>query len=381
MKKFIKKMVIFFIVIFALLIFKIIWVSINMCNIGTFQSEKDEILKRRNYLVEKVITTPNALINSMPKSVGPQFQGEWAMYSCFMLSTSLENMASLYPETREQATCQIDSLIEIVMSPELRRYDTMRWGEDPLDSLSGKNSHVSYLSILAWMIGNYKAVGGSSKYDSTYCEICEAMNRRILESPSLNIETYPGECIYIPDMLVAIVSLHRYASFNNGKYEDTVQKWLDKAKAEWLDNDTGLMTSVLSDDSMPIRGSYASLSCYYLTYIDADFAEDQYKKLKQVLLQNNPATGIKEYSDKTCWLGFDIDSGPIILNLSPSGTAFAIGPATFFEDSELRSKLLKTAEIAGFSWSWNDKKHYLLANVALVGEAITLAMRTSTPKK
>ena len=380
MKKSIRKMLIFIIVIFSLVLFKVIWVSINMSEIGSFESEKDDILKRRNYLIEKVIKAPNDLINSMPESIGAQFQGEWAMYSCFMLSTSLENIASLYPETREQAVHQIDSLIEIVMSPEMRLYDAVRWSEDPLESLSGNNSHVSYLSILAWMIANYKAVGGSSKYDSTYYEVCDAMNRRILKSPSLNIETYPDECIYIPDMLVAIVSLHRYASFNNGKYESTVKNWLDKAKTEWIDSKTGLIASALPNGSFPIRGSYASLSCYYLTYIDAEFAKDQYTKLKQVFIQKNPATGIRELSDETCWLGFDIDAGPIILNLSPSGTAFAIGPSSLFNDSELRTKLLKTAEIAGSSWSWDNKKHYLLANLALVGEAITLAMRTSVSR-
>lgn len=380
MKKSIRKMIIFIIVILVLVMIKVIWVSINMCNIGSFESEKDDILKRRNYLIEKVITNPNALINSMPESIGPQFQGEWAMYSCFMLSTSLENTASLYPETREQAIHQIDSLIEIVMSPELRLYDAMRWGEDPLENLSGNKSHVSYLSILAWMIGNYKAVGGSSKYDSTYNEVCDAMNRRILESPSLNIETYPGECIYVPDMLVAIVALHRFASFNHGKYESTVQNWIEKAKTDWIDSKTGLIESALPNGTLPIRGSYTSLSCYYLTYIDGEFAKDQYTKLKQIFLQKNPATGIKEYSDKTCWLGFDIDAGPIILNLSPSGTAFAVGPSSFFGDSELRTKLLKTAEIAGSSWSWKSQKHYLLADFALVGEAITLAMRTSVSR-
>ncbi len=380
MNKSIRKMLIFICVILALVIIKIIWVSINMCDIGSFESEKDDILKRCNYLVEKIITPPNALINSMPESIGAQFQGEWAMYSCFMLSTSLENIASLYPETLEQAVHQIDRLIEIVMSPEMRQYDALRWGEDPLESLSGNNSHVSYLSILAWMIANYKAVGGSSKYDSTYDNICNAMNRRIMESPSLNIETYPGECIYVPDMLVAIVSLHRYASFHNGKYESTVKNWLEKAKIEWIDSKTGLIASALPNGSFPIRGSYASLSCYYLTYIDAEFAKDQYTKLKQTFLQKNPATGIRELSDETCWLGFDIDAGPIILNLSPSGTAFAIGPSSFFGDSELRTKLLKTAEIAGSSWTWKNQKHYLLADLALVGEAITLAMRTSVSR-
>lgn len=73
----------------------------------------------------------------------------------------------------------------------------------------------------------------------------------------------------------------------------------------------------------------------------------------------------------------DIDAGPIILNLSPSGTAFAIGAATYFNDIEFRNSLLKTAEIAGHTVKWNNKRHYLLGDIALVGEAITLAMRTN----
>ena len=73
----------------------------------------------------------------------------------------------------------------------------------------------------------------------------------------------------------------------------------------------------------------------------------------------------------------DIDAGPIILNLSPSGTAFAIGSATFFGDKIFRNSILMTAEIFGHTVKWGDKRHYLLGNIALVGEAITLAMRTN----
>ena len=76
----------------------------------------------------------------------------------------------------------------------------------------------------------------------------------------------------------------------------------------------------------------------------------------------------------------DIDAGPIIFNLSPSGTAFSIGCATSLGDTEFRKGLLKTAEIAGSTITWFGKSHYLLANIALVGEAITLAMRTSAPE-
>jgi hypothetical protein len=90
--------------------------------------------------------------------------------------------------------------------------------------------------------------------------------------------------------------------------------------------------------------------------------------------------GLKEYHDKSCLFGLDIDAGPIIFNLSPSGTAFAIGCATSIGDMEFRNQLLKTAEIAGSTITWFGKSHYCLSNIALVGEAIVLAMRTSTPQ-
>ncbi|MBR0176762.1 MAG: hypothetical protein IJQ11_04990, partial [Bacteroidales bacterium] len=81
--------------------------------------------------------------------------------------------------------------------------------------------------------------------------------------------------------------------------------------------------------------------------------------------------------DRRCWLGMDIDAGPIVCNLSPTGTAFAVGSVTYFEDWALRKKLLKAGELAGTTWRSRGKSHYLLADVALVGEAIMLAMRTA----
>ena len=104
-----------------------------------------------------------------------------------------------------------------------------------------------------------------------------------------------------------------------------------------------MLVSFLPEEDL-LKGSYSALNCYYLTFIDKD-----------------------------------IDAGPVILNLSSSGTAFALGPATFFNDTETRKGLLRTAEIAGSTITWFGKSHYLLANIALVGEAITLAMRTTIP--
>ena len=58
---------------------------------------------------------------------------------------------------------------------------------------------------------------------------------------------------------------------------------------------------------------------------------------------------------------------------------FGRGPATYFNDTKVRKKLLRTAERAGSTVTIKDKSHYLMANIAIVGEAITLAMRTAIP--
>ncbi len=366
----------------VLMLIKVVWVAWGCWNQGSSDSEKSEILQRCNWLVDKVMVEPRQLLMEMPGGIGLQYRGEWALYSCSMLTKALSNIAVLYPETTEESIIIIDSLIQNVKSPMLRLYDRMRWGEDPLDSISGDKSHISYFSHLAWMIGNYRKIGGGDKYNALHDSLCLSMNRRILKSESLNLPTYPDEDIYIPDMLVAIVALSDYAKLNKGKYQSTVNKWIQRAKSEWIDDRTGLLRSFLAIDGdtsvrQPIKGSYSTLNTYYLTLIDPIFAKEQYVRLKTVFLKDSWLTGFKEYQEGGEILGIDIDAGPIIWGLSPSGTAFGIGCATFFNDKELRKKLLKTAEIAGHTVSGNGKRHYILANIAMVGEAITLAMRTS----
>lgn len=379
-------MIILLSIILLLVVVKVIWVKCATTGHGSFEKEKKEIIRRANYLTSKVATTPQNLLGEMPSGIGEQFQGEWAIYSCSMTCAALANIAILYPKNKELSLKFIGKIIDIALSEEIKEYDRMRWGEDPMDGIYGNRSHISYYSHVAWMISRYKQIGGDNKYDGLYHSLCKAMNRRICQSPILNAPTYPGECIYIPDMLVAIVALSNYAHQFDGKYQSTVDKWIEKACSEWIDQGTGLLASFLDENDgkvqilMPVKGSYSALNCYYLSLVAPKFAQEQYELLKKNFRQDFLITGLKEYHDRTCLFGMDIDAGPIIFNLSPSGTGFVIGAATSLEDMEFRKKLLKTAEIGGSTISWFGSSHYLLANVALVGEAILLAMRTSTPE-
>ena len=381
-----KRMAVLLFVFISFMLVKSIWVMCATSGHGSFDTERKEIIHRANYLTLKVATSPQKLLDEMPSGIGEQFQGEWALYSSSMTCAALANIAILYPQNKELSIKFIGQIIDIAMSAEIREYDKLRWGEDPMDGIYGNLSHISYYSHLAWMISRYKQIGGDGKYDDLYHSLCKAMNRRIRQSKSLNLPTYPGEYIYIPDMLVAIVALANYSNQYDGKYSTTVNMWVERAKKEWIDKETGLVASFLEvyNDSirivLPVKGSYSALNCYYLSLVDPEFAKEQYDCLMKNYKQGFLFAGIKEYHDRTCLFGMDIDAGPIIFNLSPSGTAFAIGCATSLDDMEFRNKLLKTAELGGSTVTWFGKSHYLLANLALVGEAIVLAMRTSAPQ-
>lgn len=91
--------------------------------IGSSETERKDILSRRNFLLERVITEPQKLIESMPSVIGAHYQGEWAIYSTSMLTAALVNTAIIYPETKEESLAAIDSLIQITMSPEIRWYE------------------------------------------------------------------------------------------------------------------------------------------------------------------------------------------------------------------------------------------------------------------
>ena len=162
--------------------------------------------------------------------------------------------------------------------------------------------------------------------------------------------------------------------------------WIERAKKEWLDEETGLLASFLDAENgitqivKPVKGSYSALNCYYLSLIDPEFAKEQYNSFIKHFKKSFPVAGISEYHDSYTLLGMDIDAGPVVLNYSPSGIGFALGAATSLGDVTFRKKLLNTIEIGGNTLTWFSKSHYMVSDLAVVAEAILLAMRTSAPE-
>lgn len=347
--------------------------------------EKSDILQRLEWLCKEVIVEPQQLIDKMPAPIGREYQGQWAYYAISMTVVALSNVAFIYPKCRELALERIPKLINMALTPTIKLYDTMKWKEDAIESLDGKKSHMTYLSILAWMIGHYKLTGGDSRYDSLYHKICDALCRRMLASRDMNLPSFPNKIVFFPDMMFTPLALSIYSKFYDGKYDDVVKRWSELTRNNWLDRKTGLLISryYSSGKRKAPCGSYAALNCSCLAQISESFGIEQYIRMKEVFCRVDETmkyAAVREYLDKSPKLAFDVDAGIIMNGMSPSGTAFLLGAATYFSDWKFRRQLLNTADKAGGTVKNKDTRHYKLAEFMLTGEAITLAMRTSVKR-
>lgn len=207
--------------------------------------EKREILDRANWLCEKIIVSPKEFRNSYPAILGDYYGPQWSIYSCIMLNAALSNIARIWPDCRDKCLVKMEKLIDLLLSDELKDYDAREWGEDPLTSLKGTKSHMTYLSILAWSLSNYHFAGGDNRYDKLFCDICEALNRRMLRHKDLNLLSFPNKPVFFPDMLVTILALHNYTLLFDDRYENTIARWFELCKENWMNRRTGLIVAML----------------------------------------------------------------------------------------------------------------------------------------
>jgi hypothetical protein len=84
---------------------------------------------------------------------------------------------------------------------------------------------MTYLSILAWMISNYKMAGGENRYDSLFHKLCETLVRRMHESKyDFNLLSFPRKQIWLPEGVTHAVSYDVYPE----EYTQRVKAFLEK---------------------------------------------------------------------------------------------------------------------------------------------------------
>lgn len=350
---------------------------------------RQDLWERRNYLLG-IFRDKDAIFRAMPSDLSAHYQGEWALVTASMTVAALANLSSMYADSKADNLQYMQSIINDCLTQKYRQFDKDRWKTDAMDSLKTKEGHLGYLGHVNFMISAYKLVGGGDEFDKQFVEISTALVEKYGAVKNNLVETYPGE-IYIPDNVVAIASLQnlvKIALASSGS--ESIRKiappcrwvardFVTKAKKDdWRDPRNGLLVfRVIANggDRTRSRGSGAGWNSFYLPFIDQELALEQYQKLKSSMFTKvwGVFPGIREYPEGATASG-DVDSGPVIMGLSASGTGFAVAGARFAKDADMLTDLLYTCELVGCTVQGQLSRHYLTA--PLVGEAIMLAMKS-----
>lgn len=374
-------------VLFALAVATpIAWEAIRVAGILS-TDERADLEARRRYLVGR-LGAPTYADDPIAAPDDGLFEGEWRLGALSMTAAAIANLAFDDPASAPRARAEIALLIERALEPELRRFDRDRWGgEDALDSLDGPNGHAGYLGHLAFMIGAYRMIGGDARFEGTHRAVVGALARRIDESRFPYLETYPSE-IYTCDnavVLAAIALRDRVRVDGEPSRRLTVLRWELYTAMHLIDPETDLIVfevdPVTGRARQHGRGSASGWNAFYLPFVDPALASQQRRALRRHLEVDLPfgASAVREHPHGRGDLAGDVDSGPLVFGLSPSGTGFAMAAARHDGDQEWLEALLITAEVAGNTAQSADGRERWYVLSPLVGDAIVLAMRTARP--
>jgi len=334
-----------------------------------------DLVARRAYLVERT-TADDFGPRDFPEVLGDPFRGEWALVSLSMTGLALAGMAQRFPDQAGTTESDLQKLIDRALTGDLSSFDTVQWKEVALDTLPSDRGHAGYLGHLALLVAADELAFPGGPNRPLLGRLAEALARKVEQSPCGLAETYPGE-IYVPDnaVIVAALALSARAGLLPAARPREI---LDKIHARYADRSSGLLPFRVGPGcaaAPEARASGASWSLLYLALADEAYAARGYESLRTRFLdQPLPGvTGLREWPRGVDRPG-DVDSGPLLLGLSPAATGFTVALARRFADADTLQGLLDTAELAGFTADLRGRRRYLLA--PLVGDAILLAARS-----
>jgi hypothetical protein len=343
---------------------------------GLRGQDSDELILRRAHLVQQV-TAPDFGPHSFPEFIGDPFRSEWALVSLSMSALALGGLIQRFPSESASSESDLEKIIDRALTSDISAFDTARWSESALDSLDSPHGHIGYLGHLALILAVDEFSFPNGHHRDLLARLAAAIARKIDQGPCGLAETYPNE-IYLPDNAVALAALSLAERAGLGpKQGPNAQKMVEKIHIFHSDKDTGLWPFRIGPYCKPtseLRASGASWSLLYLALIDEPRALRGYEALRKSFVdQPIPGLlGVREWRRGTEGSG-DVNSGPLLLGLSPAATGFTVALAHRAGDGATLQGLLDTAELAGFTVSWKGRRSYGVAPV--VGDAILLAAR------
>jgi len=308
-----------------------------------------------------------------------QFNGESLLMTYMLAGLGFGQTAESHPEWRTEHSEYLRHCADRVCDPVLRQFDTESWKEDALESLSSGNGHAGYLGYANVVLSYDRLLDPQSPHATVNDAITAALIRRLASSPTLLLETYPGET-YPVDNCVAVASIALHGRATGKDYSPLLQRWSTAFRQRFVDKRTGMLYQRVDPASGEPRDSARAsgtlFAAYFLRFVDPILSADLYHAIqKNQVRYLNGFGAIREYPVGAAGGWGDVDSGPVIFGLSSSGTAFVLASSRMNQDKAVFTGTIRTLYLCGFPNDWNGELHFGIAGP--LGDALLFALLTA----
>lgn len=311
-----------------------------------------------------------------------QFNGEWLFGTYFSAALGFGQLAIEHPGTRDANVQRMATCIRAMLRDEVREFDRTMWRGDPIEAIGSEDDHAAFMGYLNVVLGLHRLLDASSEFAGLNDRISDHLEKRMLASPGLLLESYPGE-VYLVDNCAVIASIALRAKATGLDRRDLVQGWTALCRARYRDPKSGLLYQAYSPGSETPsdlgRGSGTALGLYLLGFADKDLSRELYGSVRARLAGRFLHFGaVREYPRGVKDAG-DIDSGPIIMGFGLSPTGFTLAGARMFHDPDYFRALFASAHLCGAPLDRRSRRDYVVGGP--LGNAILFAMFTALPEE
>src|SRR6185503_11041183 len=201
-----------------------------------------------------------------------RFNGEWLLATYQMAGLGFGQTALEHPSLRARNIALMSLCADRILSAEVRRFDQEAFGDDPIATLSVDGAdHGAYLGYFNLLLGLHRLLDPVSRHAALNDRITAALVRRIEQSPTLLLESYPGEVYPIDNTaVIAGVALHERAT--SADHRALIARWIERFRRQYTDPATGLVFQAVDaktgEPRDAARGSGSSLAQYFLSFVD-----------------------------------------------------------------------------------------------------------------
>ena len=252
-----------------------------------------------------------------------------------------------------------------------RAIDEVRWVLERIESAEGVAPFLDDTQVehgvfyLGWknrLLGGLLALGPTDAQMDVdlFHHQCQQLAIAFQRSPTRHLDAYPGHA-WPCDNVMALASLRLHDHLFEPKFGGVIHDWLTFTR-DHLDPATGLIVHKIDGHSgsmlIPARASSQVYIHAVLPELDPTFAREQYERFRALFVEDwYGYLPVCEYPKGKVGEG-DVDTGPLILGISPSATVVSIAAARANGDFELAERSVILSETIGVPWTTENEKSF-----------------------